>query len=146
MGPSSPKPIESNPATQDAIQLDGRILLAEDGIDNQKLIAFHLRKAGAIVEVAENGRIALEMIDNAITNGEPFDLLLTDIQMPELDGYQLTQTLRARGMRIPIVALTAHALAEDRQKCMQAGCDDYESKPIIKARLLSVCQKWLRPK
>ena len=138
-----PKPIESNPATQDAIQLDGRILLAEDGIDNQKLIAFHLRKAGAMVEVAENGRIALEMIDTAVNNGEPFDLLLTDIQMPEMDGYQLTQTLRARGSRLPIVALTAHALIEDRHRCIQAGCNDYESKPIVRAKLLAVCKKWL---
>jgi PAS domain S-box-containing protein len=140
----SPKTIESKPTTQDSTQLDCRILLAEDGVDNQKLIAFHLRKAGATVEVAENGRIALEMIDNAFTTGQPFDLLLTDIQMPEMDGYQLTQTLRARGMRMPIVALTAHALAEDRQKCMQAGCDDYESKPINRERLLSVCKKWSR--
>ncbi len=139
----SSKPLESKPARQESTQLSGRILLAEDGVDNQKLIAFLLRKAGATVEVADNGRIALEMIDNALATGQPFDLLVTDIQMPEIDGYQLTQTLRARGMRIPIVALTAHALAEDRQKCMQAGCDDYESKPIIKAKLLSVCQKWL---
>jgi PAS domain S-box-containing protein len=135
--------IESKPSTQDSTQLAGRILLVEDGIDNQKLISFHLRKAGATVEVAENGRIALEMIDNALSNGQPFDLMLTDIQMPEMDGYQLTQTLRARGMRIPIVALTAYALAEDRQRCMQAGCNDYESKPIIKTKLLSVCKKWL---
>jgi PAS domain S-box-containing protein len=139
----SPKTIESTSVTQDLTQLACRILLAEDGVDNQKLIAFHLRKAGAIVEVAENGRIALEMIDNSIATGQPFDLLLTDIQMPEMDGYQLTQTLRARGVRMPIVALTAYALAEDRQKCMQAGCDDYESKPIKKESLLSVCKKWL---
>lgn len=137
------KPIESSSATQEEIKLDGRILLAEDGIDNQKLIAFHLRKAGAMVEVAENGRIALEMIDTAFTNGVPFDLLLTDIQMPEMDGYELTQTLRVRGSRIPIVALTAHALVEDRDKCMHAGCNDYESKPIIRAQLLAICKKWL---
>jgi PAS domain S-box-containing protein len=138
----STKTIELKPTAPDSPQLDCRILLAEDGIDNQKLITLHLRKAGAIVEVAENGRIALEMIDNAISSGQPFDLLLTDIQMPEMDGYQLTQALRARGVRMPIVALTAYALAEDREKCMQAGCDDYESKPIIRERLLSVCKKW----
>lgn len=139
----SAQTIEPKQTAQVPTKLAGRILLAEDGIDNQKLITFHLRKAGATVDVAENGRIALEMIDNAIAIGQPFDLLLTDIQMPEMDGYQLTQTLRARGMGIPIVALTAHALAEDRQKCVQAGCDDYESKPIGRATLLAVCQKWL---
>ena len=143
----SAQTIEPKQTAQVPTKLVGRILLAEDGIDNQKLITFHLRKAGATVDVAENGRVALEMIDNAVATGQPFDLLVTDIQMPEMDGYQLTQTLRARGMRIPIVALTAHALTEDHQKCLQAGCDDYESKPIGRQKLLSMCQKWLlKPK
>jgi CheY-like chemotaxis protein len=83
------------------------------------------------------------LIDLAVVTGLPFDLLVTDIQMPERDGYQLTQTLRARDLRIPIVALTAHALTEDHQKCLKAGCDDYESKPIGRQKLLSICQKWL---
>ena len=121
------------------IQLSGRILLAEDGIDNQRLIAFHLKKAGAILEVADNGLMALEMLDKAEAAGTPYDLLLTDMQMPEMDGYTLARTLRDRGSTLPIVALTAHAMAEDRDKCMSAGCDDYASKPIDKARLLETC-------
>ncbi len=123
--------------------LTGRILLAEDGLDNQRLIVFHLRKAGAAVEVAENGLVALTRIDSAAAEGKPFDLLLTDMQMPEMDGYTLARTLRQRGSQLPIVALTAHAMAEDRQKCTDAGCDDYASKPIDKARLLATCALWI---
>jgi PAS domain S-box-containing protein len=123
--------------------LSGRILLAEDGPDNQRLIAFHLRKAGATVEIADNGRIALERIRASEQAGTPFDLLLTDMQMPEMDGYTLARTLRESGSRIPIVALTAHAMTEDREKCLEAGCDDYASKPIDKAALLATCFAWM---
>ena len=129
--------------TTEVVQLAGRILLAEDGPDNQRLIAFLLCKAGAEVEIASNGRIALEMLDQATREGIPFDLLLTDMQMPEMDGYTLAQTLREQGNGIVIVALTAHAMAEDRQKCLQAGCNDYTSKPINKRLLLATCAKWL---
>jgi len=124
-------------------QLSGRILLAEDGLDNQKLIAFHLRKAGATVDVADNGRIALEMLTKAKEAGTPYDLLLTDMQMPEMDGYTLASTLRARGCDIPIIALTAHAMAEDRARCIDAGCDDYATKPIDKPTLLGLCAAWM---
>ncbi|MFY7930782.1 MAG: response regulator, partial [Oligoflexus sp.] len=95
-----------------SIKLSGKILLAEDGIDNQRLIAFHLRKAGAIVDIADNGLIALKMIDQAISDQSPYQLLLTDMQMPEMDGYVLAQTLRSRHSDLPVVALTAHAMAE----------------------------------
>ncbi|MBY0113069.1 MAG: PAS domain-containing protein [Phycisphaerales bacterium] len=127
-------------AAQATVSLRGRILLAEDGVDNQRLIAHHLRWAGATVEIAENGRRALEMLE---APGASFDLVLTDIQMPEMDGYTLARTLRERGNRIAIVALTAHAMAEDRQRCTDAGCDDYASKPIEKSALLDTCARWL---
>ena len=125
------------------IRLEGRILLAEDGIDNQRLISHHLRKAGADVMVANNGVIALAMFEDAASKGEHFDLLVTDMQMPEMDGYTLASTLRERGVRTPIVALTAHAMREDRERCLSAGCDDYASKPIDKAVLLGTCAHWL---
>ncbi len=123
--------------------LKGRILLAEDGPDNQRLIAFYLRKAGAEVEVADNGRIALDMLDKAAIEGNRYDMLLTDMQMPEMDGYTLARTLRGRDSSLAIVALTAHAMAEDRQKCLDAGCDDFLTKPIDKIILLETCYKWL---
>ncbi len=126
--------------------LHGRILLAEDGPDNQRLIAYHLHRAGAEVEIAENGRTALEMIGRAADAGTPYDLLITDIQMPEMDGYALASAVRSnpRLRTMPIVALTAHAMAEDRRRCIDAGCDGYASKPIDKAKLLAVCAEWLR--
>lgn len=124
--------------------LSGRIILAEDGPDNQRLIAFHLRKAGAHVDIADNGKIALELIERAQDGGTPYDLLVSDMQMPEMDGYALASTLRARSNRMPIVALTAHAMSEDRERCIAAGCDDYASKPIDKAMLIATCAKWMR--
>ncbi len=135
----APSPISSVP-----ISLFSRILLAEDGIDNQRLIAFHLNKAGAKVDIADNGRIALEMLEKLEATGEKYDLLVTDIQMPEMDGYALARELRQRGNRIPIIALTAHAMTDDRQRCLDAGCDDYLTKPIDKMHLLSTCAEWLR--
>ncbi|MBL9164283.1 MAG: response regulator [Planctomycetaceae bacterium] len=123
--------------------LSGRILLAEDGDDNRRLITFHLTRAGAEVEVAENGELALELLEAAWRTDRPFDLLVTDMQMPVMDGYTLAQTLRARNRDIPIVALTAHAMTEDRRKCLEAGCDDYATKPIDKLALLATCQRWI---
>lgn len=125
------------------VSVQGKILLAEDGSDNQRLISFLLTKAGAVVDIADNGQIALEMLNKADESHLPYDLILTDIQMPEMDGYMLARTVRNQGIKIPIVALTAHALAEDRQKCLDAGCDDYLSKPIDKQSLLTVCSKWI---
>ena len=131
------------PPLSAGITLRGRILLAEDGVDNQRLISFHLRKAGAEVEIAENGVVALSKINSACEAGRPFDLLLTDMQMPEMDGYTLARTLRQQGSTLAIVAFTAHAMAEDRGKCTRAGCDDYASKPIDRATLLATCSQWM---
>jgi signal transduction histidine kinase/CheY-like chemotaxis protein len=133
-------------ATGDGLRmatLRGRILLAEDGKDNQRLIAHHLRKAGAQVEIAENGVEALRLLDEASRAGAPFDLLLTDVQMPEMDGCTLARSIRGRDRNFPIVALTAHAMAEDRERCREAGCDDYATKPIDRQRLIAVCARWL---
>lgn len=133
----------ANVAAVVTTKLSGRILLAEDGIDIQRLIGFHLKKGGAEVTIADNGKIALKMLDKADADGTPFDLLLTDMQMPEMDGYTLASTLRKRGSTLPIVALTAHAMAEDRAKCIDAGCDDYATKPINKMDLLATCAQWM---
>ena len=95
-----PRPISA------ALKLSGRILLAEDGLDNQRLIAFMLRKAGATIETADNGRIALNILNQAKAAGTPFDMLLTDMQMPEMDGYSLASTLRDLASKLKGLPLT----------------------------------------
>jgi PAS domain S-box-containing protein len=127
------------PATDAAlapVELHGRILLAEDGPDNQRLISTVLRSAGAEVDVAPNGRAAVEKVASALSEGRPYDAVLMDMQMPEMDGYEATALLRRQGYTGPIMALTAHAMAEDRQKCLDAGCDDYAAKPVDRPGLL----------
>jgi len=113
-----------------AVRLCGRVLLAEDGPDNQKLIAMILRQAGADVDLASSGRGAVERVREGMAAGTPYDAILMDMQMPEMDGYEATSKLRESGYRGPVVALTAHAMAGDRQKCIDAGCDDYATKPV----------------
>ncbi len=118
-----------------------RILLAEDGVDNQRLFAYILEKAGAQVTLADNGRMAMTIaLDNKQRN-EPFDLVLMDMQMPIMDGYETVRQLRKADYTEPIVALTAHDLPEERQKCLDAGCDDYATKPIMKKALLEIVLK-----
>ncbi len=124
------------------VELDCRVLLAEDGPDNQRLISFLLRKAGAEVVVAENGKIALQQALAALDEGNPFNMILMDMQMPIMDGYTATSKLRETGYQGSIVALTAHAMSADRSKCLDAGCDDYVTKPISRDDLISLVAKY----
>jgi len=123
-------------------RLDCRVLLAEDGLDNQRLIAFLLKKAGAEVAVAENGQIACDLALAARDEGNPFDVILMDMQMPVMDGYDATAKLREADYTGPIIALTAYAMSEDRNKCLAAGCDDYMTKPIDREKLTSVVAEY----
>lgn len=124
-------------------QLCGRILLAEDGPDNRRLIRAILAKAGLEVETVEDGRQAVDQALQATALGKPFDLVLMDMQMPLMDGYEAVQVLRRQGYGLPIVALTAHAMASDREKCISCGCDDYATKPINRQALLRIVSRFL---
>ncbi len=119
-------------------RLAGRVLLAEDGLDSQRLISRLLTKAGAEVTVVDNGRAA---VDEALAS--PFDLILMDMQMPMLDGYGATAELRAAGHDGPIIALTAHAMASDRHRCLGVGCDDVVTKPVNRQELLALVRQLL---
>ena len=133
---AAPPPARPQPAAAGFVT--GRVLLVEDGIDNQRLISLHLRRAGASVAVAENGRQAIERL-----SGEAFDLVFMDMEMPEMDGSAATREIRRRGWTLPVVALTAHALAGDRQTCLAAGCDGYLTKPLDKAELHRTLRRYL---
>ena len=111
-------------------QIQGTILLVEDGPDNQRLISFVLKKAGADVTIANNGQEGFDAAMEALDAGEPFGLILMDMQMPIMDGYEATARLRENGYPGQIVALTAHAMKGEVQKCLDAGCDVFMSKPI----------------
>jgi len=125
-------------------QLSARVLLCEDGLDNQRLVGLLLRKAGADVTVADNGQIGLDKAIQAHKAEQPFDVILMDMQMPVLDGYDATAKLRETGYTGPIIALTAHAMAHDRQKCLDAGCDGYVSKPIDRKELLATIARHMK--
>lgn len=140
-------PTGPNGALQDRVESTPRLpqgtrlLVAEDGADNRRLLKFLLTKAGADVTLAENGQEALMLALDAWRSDIPFDVVMMDIQMPILDGYQATQQLRSAGYAHPILALTAHSMLGDREKCLAAGCDDYAQKPIQRTRLLDqLCQ------
>lgn len=116
------------------------ILLVEDNTENQKLISRMLASTSYKLEVANNGEEALQRFQN-----QAYDLLLMDCQMPVLDGFEATARIRAlgeRGKTVPIIAFTAHAMSGDVQKCLDAGMDDYLSKPVRKANLLEKIREW----
>lgn len=115
------------------------VLLAEDGLDNQRLFTHWLTRAGATLSVASDGRTAVDALLNSCPGRSPYHLVLMDMQMPVMDGYQATRTIRAAGLTIPILAITAHAAGGDREKCLAAGCTDYLTKPVHRERFLQAC-------
>jgi len=123
-------------------RLGARVLLAEDNAINQEVARELLRAAGCEVDVADNGRRAIEM---ARAGG--YDLILMDVQMPELDGIEASRQIRAMSglSRIPIIAMTANAFAEDRAACLAAGMNDHVAKPVHAATLYETLARWLPP-
>ena len=124
-------------------KLPARVLLVEDVAATQRLYALYLKRAGAETDTADNGRIAVERVTESMRDARPYDLVLMDMQMPVLDGYSAAKELRELGYRGPIIAVTAHALAGDRDKCLAAGCDDYIAKPTDREHLVKTCLAWL---
>lgn len=119
----------------------GRILVVDDSPDNQYLAQMFLTKAGAEVEFANNGK---EGVQRALEGD--YNVVLMDIQMPICDGLQATKILRSKGYSGPIIALTANAMREERERCIVAGCDEYLSKPIDKVMLTNTVEKYLKAK
>jgi CheY-like chemotaxis protein len=139
---AEPDPVSPGPqflGTQIAAK-GRRILLAEDNVVNQKIGVRLLEKCGCRVDLASDGREAVEMAGRF-----PYDLIFMDCRMPEMDGYAATRAIRAQqldGSHIPIVALTAHAIAGTREECLAAGMDDYIAKPVSPAAMQQMVLKW----
>jgi len=129
--PARPAPVTTAPT------VTGRVLVVDDGRDNQLLLTALLRKAGAEVEVADDGRVAVDRVLAEWRARRSFDLVLMDMQMPGMDGYAATSQLRAEGYRGPVVAVTGNALPGDRERCLAAGADGYLTKPIDRIELLT---------
>jgi CheY-like chemotaxis protein len=123
------------------------ILLAEDNPVNQKLAKKVLEKRGHLVTLASNGVEALKFLDESRAR---FDVILMDCQMPHLNGFETTQAIRERefvtGQRHPIVAMTANAMTGDRERCIEAGMDDYISKPFVSRELIAMVEGWATKK
>ncbi len=118
-----------------------RILLAEDNPVNQKLAMVMLSKAGYKVTIVANGRLAVETF---YKNPGDFDTILMDIQMPEMDGYEATRQIRSKGFKdLPIIAMTANAMKGDKELCLEAGMNDYITKPIKREIVFQILERWL---
>jgi PAS domain S-box-containing protein len=141
--PSGARPLAVAPAAPSE-PLACRVLLVEDGPDNQRLIATILRKAGAEVTVAGNGQAGCDLVREATLRGEPYDVVLMDMQMPVLDGYAATAELRRSGYQRPVIALTAHAMQGERERCLAAGCDDFVCKPISRPALIDTVRRYAK--
>ena len=141
--------VEPEPLTEEAqvaqaqVALDLRVLLAEDNPVNQKVAVRMLEKLGCRVDVASNGREALDMWAQF-----PYAAVFMDCQMPEMDGLEATRQIRsqesaASRARTPIVAMTANAMSQDREDCLEAGMDDYASKPIKLGLVKDLLERWV---
>ncbi|MGH9439108.1 MAG: response regulator, partial [Terriglobia bacterium] len=131
--------------TESSLSSPVRILVAEDNAANQKLVLYLLQKQGYTVELASDGREALAALEKA--GPEAFSLILMDLQMPEINGFEATAIIRQMeedsGRHVPIIALTAHAMKGDMERCLDAGMDGYISKPVRREELIETVQRFL---
>ena len=139
-------PLAQAPAQTSFPALSGEILLVEDNAVNQTVVSFMLRKMGLVVQIAANGKIALEM-----TETHRYDAIVMDCQMPEMDGFEATYRIRQREMlksqtAVPIIALTANAMPGEREKCIRGGMDEYLSKPVVSRILYAILANYLPSK
>ena len=119
----------------------GKILIVEDNAMNRDMLSRRLLRSGYSVVMAEDGKRGIES-----AHAEGPDIILMDMSLPEIDGWEATRRLKSSKStrRIPVIALTAHAMLSDRQRCMEAGCDDYDTKPVDYQRLLTKIQAALQ--
>jgi CheY-like chemotaxis protein len=132
--------VAKEPVASPALPSGLRVLVAEDNPINQKVIARIAALAGSLVDIAENGEVAVERHQSS-----PYDLILMDCQMPVLDGYEATARIRAlpgAASRVPIIGVTANAFAEDRDRCLRVGMDHYLAKPLSREALLAAMSRF----
>jgi two-component system, sensor histidine kinase and response regulator len=139
---AKPRLVTEHSLMETKMRRRARILLVEDNVVNQRVATALLKKAGYKCEIADNGMEAVKAVEN-----QEFDAVLMDCQMPEMDGFEATKVLRRReqgtDMHIPIIAMTANAMAGDRERCIEAGMDDYVPKPVNPENLYKVLGRWL---
>ena len=143
--PDAPTSRATPAASHHGETLHGRVLLAEDAPEIRTLMSQIFHRMNLELDTAENGRLACEKAMTAESQGRPYDLILMDVQMPEMDGLDATRWLRDRGWQKPIVALTAHAMVGDRDHCLAAGCNDYITKPFHPKELQAMLARYLHP-
>ncbi len=140
----SPAPEDVSRSAPVKRPLVGRVLVVEDDSDIQALMRLKLDRMKLSVDMAQNGRLACDAAKRSIDEGKPYNLILMDIQMPQMNGYEAAQRLRDGGWKGPIVAMTACAVLGDREKCLAAGCDDYLMKPLLMSALQNVLERYLK--
>ncbi|MCA9263949.1 MAG: response regulator [Planctomycetales bacterium] len=140
--PHTRKPTQSRVAEEKLPRLSARVLVADDRRDVWRVCKYFLEQAGATVDVAEDGQQAVEHVVRSVQQNDAYDVVLMDMQMPILTGYQATTKLRELGFEAPIVALTAGAMKGDRERCLEAGCTDYFAKPINGPQLVKLVHQY----
>lgn len=122
--------------------LEGRrVLIVEDSPDNLRLLTLILTRAGAHPSAVENGRLAVDAVRTAIEANRPFEAILLDMQMPVMDGYSAAREIRKLGFNGPLLAVTADTTERARIGCLEAGCDEYLTKPVDRHLLINVLQR-----